>query len=148
MVQEGWMFLREGRAWTTWLRGCFYDYNYTVGVNPRPNAVTVFLSIDIVQRWAARSHPIRIYYRENSVNLWTSTKRTKHKPSWKRETGDFAVVKILTNISLVWPMTHLHQNHLKDSFKMQIHPIQTFWIRMCLWVWQGLSMANAFLPNC
>lgn len=36
------------------------------------------------------------------------------------ETGDYDVAEILTNVSLVWPMTHLYQNNLKNLFKMQI----------------------------
>lgn len=57
------------------------------------------------------------YYRVKPGGLWTTTKRIKHKPKLKRETGGFDV-EILTNIPLTWSMTHLHKNNLSDLLKI------------------------------
>lgn len=64
------------------------------------------------------------------------------------ETGDSDVAEMLTNVSLVWPMTHLYQNNLKDLFKMQILVSSNLDLpnQNVAFSLKKHSMANAFLP--
>lgn len=99
------------------LRDCSCGSNYNAGVIPRPCVLTVFLSIDSDQRWALRSYPKKYTTELSQVYTMDLARRTKYKPSMNRKTGDFNLKRFLTNPSLLCPMIHLHQNHLKDLLK-------------------------------
>lgn len=147
------MFLREGRAWTMWLRGCYCGFNYTVGVIPKHNAITVFLSIDSIQRWTGRSYQIEDTTESSQVNYLPQPREANTSQAWKEK-------QEILMLQRFWSM------FLSQYFSRVVHdlsasqsptgfitnadswspPTQTYWIRMWLRIWNGSPLANAFLP--